>query len=90
MKKKIIAIMVIFAFILLIYTNASYGFIKRDYDSNILVIGWTQATTDEILSDLQEKMGYSGSSLTAEMKLRTTATITYINDNGKYQITFRR
>ena len=39
MRNKLLAI--IFIFILLNLESCSYGFIKDDYNSNILVIGWS-------------------------------------------------
>lgn len=89
MRNKLLAIIFIFILILLNLESCSYGFIKDDYNSNILVIGWSGPgnSTNKILSDLRDKLGYEGSSLTAEMKMKTSLTITHVNKN-KYQITF--
>lgn len=95
MKKKLLIIIIIFVLILMNYANISFGFIKKDYNSNIMVVGWNGKTTKEILSDLNNKLGYGGSSLKEEIKLKTSLKITAVKDTflkkqKKYQIKFRR
>ena len=95
MNKKIIKISIILIFCLFLFKNYSYGFIRDGYTGEIkhtLVIGWEgkEYTSDKILKEINsKKLGYSGDSLTEEMKFKTYLKIVEVND-GKYKIQFRR
>ena len=77
----------------MIYATSSYGFIKTDYSSNIMVMSWTgnSKTNEELTEDLKNAFNYEGQTATTEIKLKTYITITYVNEeNNTYQINFRK